>query len=98
MGFGDITIKTPFERMVAVSWMVIGVALYSYAIGTLTNVIERMDAEREQLNEKISVLKEFKQRTGMTNFLFYKVKRHLENNLKSENNISEQDELLNDLP
>ena len=89
VGFGDITIKTPFERMVAVSWMVIGVALYSYAIGTLTNVIERMDAEREQLNEKISVLKEFKQRTGMTNFLFYKVKRHLENNLKSENNISE---------
>ena len=47
VGFGDITIKTPFERMVAVAWMVIGVALYSYAIGTLTNVIERMDAERE---------------------------------------------------
>ena len=44
------------------------------------------------------MLKEFKQRTGMTNFLFYKVRRHLENNLKSENNISEQDELLNDLP
>ena len=50
MGFGDITIKTPFERMFAIAWMVIGVALYSYAIGTLTNVIERMDAEREQLN------------------------------------------------
>ena len=40
--------------------MVIGVALYSYAIGTLTNVIERMDAEREQLNQKLSVLKELK--------------------------------------
>ena len=50
MGFGDITIITPFERMFAIAWMVIGVALYSYAIGTLTNVIERMDAEREQLN------------------------------------------------
>ena len=84
--------------MFAIAWMVIGVALYSYAIGTLTNVIERMDAEREQLNQKLSVLKELKQRTGLTTSLFHKVKRHLENNLKSENNISEQDELLNDLP
>ena len=78
--------------------MVIGVALYSYAIGTLTNVIERMDAEREQLNQKLSVLKEMKTRTGLTTYIYIKVKRHLENNLKSENNISEQDELLNDLP
>ena len=44
------------------------------------------------------MLKELKTRTGLTSSLFHKVKRHLENNLKSENNISEQDELLNDLP
>ena len=77
MGFGDITIKTPIERMFAIAWMVVGVALYSYAIGTLTNVIERMDAEREQLNEKLSVLKELKKRTGLTSALYHKVERHL---------------------
>ena len=63
VGFGDITIITVRERMFAIVWMVVGVALYSYAIGTLTNVIERLDADREQLNSRISVLKEFKTRT-----------------------------------
>ena len=53
VGFGDTTIITPSERMFAIAWMVIGVALYSYAIGLLTNVIERMDADREVLNNKI---------------------------------------------
>ena len=69
--------------------MFIGVALYSYAIGVLTNVVEMMDAERELLNEKIQILKEFKRRTGLPQYLYTKMIRHLENNLKSENNISE---------
>lgn len=30
--------------------------------------------------------------------LFHKIKRHLENNSKAENNFALQDKLLNDLP
>ena len=34
----------------------------------------------------------------MPNTMFWKVKRHLENNQRSANSIQEQDTLLNDLP
>ena len=65
VGFGDITIKTVNERLFAILWMIIGVAFYSYAIGNMTNMVADMDADREQLNQKLSVLKEFKVRTSM---------------------------------
>jgi len=63
VGYGDITIKTRNERLFAIGWIIFGVAFYSYAIGNLTNMIAAMDASREQLNQKLDVLKEFKQRT-----------------------------------
>ena len=56
--------------MFAIAWMVIGTTLYSYLIGTLTNVIERLDADRELLNGKIAVLKEFKSRTNLSRHLY----------------------------
>jgi len=98
VGFGDITIKTVNERLFAICWMILGVAFYSYAIGNMTNMIASMDADREQLNQKLSVLKEFKQRTSMPIGMYSKIKRHLENNQRSANSFAEQDKILNDLP
>ena len=98
VGFGDITIISDSERVFAITWMIVGVAFYSYAIGNMTNMIEALDADREQLNQKISVLKEFKSRTGMSLAMYSKIKRHLQNNSKSANGFAEQDKLLNDLP
>ena len=78
--------------------MIIGVAFYSYAIGNMTNLIAAFDADREQLNEKLAVLKEFRIRTAMPLTMFSKIKRHLENNQKSANSFAEQEKLLNELP
>lgn len=80
VGFGDISPKNVSERIFAIIWMIIGVAFYSYAIGNMTNLIATMDASNEELQAKLSILKEFKQRTQMPNTMFWKVKRHLENN------------------
>lgn len=63
VGYGDITIKTRNERLFAIACIIFGVAFYSYVLGNLTNMIATMDASREKLNQKLSVLKEFKQRT-----------------------------------
>ena len=60
VGFGDITIITEGERLFAISWMIIGTTFYSYAIGNMTNMIASLDADRETLNQKLSVLAEFK--------------------------------------
>lgn len=50
VGFGDITIISMSERLFAVTWMIIGIAFYSYAIGNMTTLIENLDADRETLN------------------------------------------------
>ena len=60
--------------------MILGVAFYSYAIGAMTNLIESLDAERDALNQKIAVLKNFRARTHIPLSMYAKIKRHLENN------------------
>lgn len=98
MGFGDINAKTTYERIFAMIWMIFGICFYSYMIGNMTNLIASTDSSSEELNTKLSMLKDFKKRTKMPNRLFLKIKRHLENNSKAANNFFLQDKLLNDLP
>lgn len=78
--------------------MIFGIGFYSYTIGNMTNLIASMDSKSEQLQEKLAVLKEFKKRTQMPNRLFLKIKRHIENNSKTESHSQQMDKLLNDLP
>ena len=89
VGFGDISVKTTSERVFAILWMIVGVAFYSYAIGNMTSMITSMDSKNEELTQKMSVLKEFKFRTQMPNSMFWKIKRHLENNQKQDNSFAE---------
>lgn len=98
VGFGDITILTVNERLFAISWMIIGVAFYSYAIGNMTNITANMDADNEKLNEKLSVLKDLRLRTSMPVAMYNRIKRHIENNQRSNNSFTAQEDLLNELP
>ena len=80
VGFGDINAKTPYERVFAIFWMIFGIGFYSYTIGNMTNLIASLDTANEELQNKLSILKDFRKRTSMNNRLFLKIKRHLENN------------------
>ena len=87
VGFGDFNGKTIEERIFAILWMIFATAFYSYTIGNMTNLIATVDSSGEELQEKLSTLKEFKKRTNMPLRMFNKIKRHLENNQKSSNNF-----------
>ena len=78
--------------------MILGIAFYSYVIGNMTNLVANLDADQEEVNAKLSLLKEFKARTSLPMSMFSKIRRHLENNQKSQNSFHEQEKLLNDLP
>lgn len=43
VGFGDITAYSDYERMFAVAWMVVGVGIYSFTIGSLTSILGNQD-------------------------------------------------------
>ena len=80
VGFGDISAFNQFEQILAIFWMIIGVAFYSYTIGNMTQMISSFDAENEELQDKLETLKKFQQNNKIPNRLFYRIKRHLENN------------------
>ena len=80
VGFGDVSAVTVGERIFAIVWMLLGVAMYSYAIGNMTNMIASMDFSNEELQKNLGILKELKSRTKMPTSLFQKIKRHLEKN------------------
>ena len=86
------------RRILAIVWMVVGITFYSYTIGSMTNMVSSFDEASQELNAKLSILKEFKQRTSIHSSLYNKVKRHIQNNHKSANSFQEQEKLLNELP
>jgi uncharacterized protein YukE len=43
----------------AIFWMIIGVAFYSYTIGNMTQMISSFDQENEELQDKLETLKKF---------------------------------------
>jgi hypothetical protein len=44
VGYGDISIRTHSEVVMALIWMIFGVFIYSFILGTLTSVLASMDS------------------------------------------------------
>jgi CRP-like cAMP-binding protein len=53
VGYGDFTISTTTEYILALIWMVIGVNVYSFTIGNVSSIIAAMDAKASVLTRKI---------------------------------------------
>lgn len=49
VGFGDIEPGSPIERVVAILWMVVGVIVYSFTIGSLSSILGNMDKRETAL-------------------------------------------------
>lgn len=64
VGYGDITIVTPTERIICILLQLIGVISFSFASGALTSIIANIDQDEHKNAEKIVILnklfKEFK--------------------------------------
>ena len=43
VGYGDIPASTWEDQLFAIVWMLLSVYLYSFAIGSLASLLERMD-------------------------------------------------------
>ena len=45
VGYGDIAITRPEEYGLALIWMVFGVTVYSFTVGSVTSIIANMDGK-----------------------------------------------------
>jgi hypothetical protein len=59
VGYGDITAKTDLEKFLAITLMLFGVCFFSFVIGSLSSIFNRIDSREAILNNKMAVIDEF---------------------------------------
>ena len=47
VGYGDITAGNVLEEIICIIWIIFGVTLYSFIIGSLNQILASIDIERE---------------------------------------------------
>jgi hyperpolarization activated cyclic nucleotide-gated potassium channel 1 len=80
VGYGDIPAVTTLEKWMSISWMMVGVGFYSYIIGTVSQVLEKMDNRKSTLKAKIDVIEVFCSETNLKPNLKKKILNTLEYN------------------
>jgi voltage-gated potassium channel len=61
VGYGDVSARTPPEMMYSMFVMVLGVVVYGYVIGSITNLINSFDLTRKHYMEQSEQLRAFMQ-------------------------------------
>lgn len=59
VGFGDITAQTNTEMLICIIWMVFGIGVYSFLVGTLTSVLSTIDSKNIILTERVNQIEQF---------------------------------------
>jgi len=59
VGYGDFSVSTTTEYILALMWMIIGVNFYSFTIGNVSSIIAAMDAKASILNSKLQTLNDY---------------------------------------
>ena len=98
VGFGDISIMTSNEYMIAVFWMFAGVSFYSYTVGSVAGIIAAMDTKAAILSNKLTTLNGYAERIKLPEDTSVRISRFLENDSKDQNSLVEQESLQAELP
>lgn len=77
VGYGDIVPQTFAEKIFAIIWMLIGVFVYTFTIGSLSSFLSRLDLKNAEYREKMNILVLMKKEHKIDNTLFKKIKQHL---------------------
>lgn len=64
-------------RIISVFLMFFGAFLYSFIIGSLSSVILNLDTKHKELEKKLNTLIEIRQKYGLDNIMFNKIKKAL---------------------
>lgn len=57
VGYGDLSPSNYIERLIACTWMILGIGYQGFAIGNIQSLIEARDADRQELSSKIDALR-----------------------------------------
>lgn len=98
VGYGDFGAYNTGEIAITCVWMFLGVAFYSFVVGSLTSVITAEGSQQENLIGKLKALEEFAQETNLDIDLHSQVKTFLLNNYNELFSRVDEEALINELP
>ena len=96
VGYGDITAKTANEKIYNIFNMGFGVVIYSFAIGSMSSIVQNMDEKNKDVQKKLNMLEHIKKNFKIDYKVYYKVKRIIKFELNKEQ--EEKKEFLEELP
>lgn len=73
VGYGDITAQSRSEKLLCIILMLIGVVSFSFATGSISQILFEQDQERAKLKEKMTTLESIQQVYGITEELANKI-------------------------
>ena len=77
VGYGDVSAKTDYERIVALVWIMLGCGFYSYTIGNLQLILNEIDVRSHMRNMKLDTLDDYAKRTMLPHDIVQEVTNFL---------------------
>ena len=96
VGYGDVTAGTTIERIYNLIIMGFGVILYSFAIGSLSSIVDSMDQKKAEMNQKLEILYNIKKDFNLGQDIYDKVRKVIKYDLSR--NHKDKMEFLQELP
>lgn len=75
IGYGDIVPLTYGEKLLAMFWMIIGVYVISYSVGSLTSFYSELELKESIMHSRILMAEDFASKVGISKQILYKLKR-----------------------
>lgn len=96
IGYGDVLSKNIYERTYNVLLMVVGIMIYSFAVTSLSNIIQQRDENTKNYQKNMEYLRELKIKYKFKKVLYDKIARYLKYDKNS--NKRDKNDLLKELP
>lgn len=78
VGFGDIYAVTYAEKIFNILWICVGVAFYSYVIGTLSSMLNTQNVNQSVISSRFSYLNQFAKEKNVSRSLIEEITHNLE--------------------
>jgi len=98
VGYGDFGAYNTLEIYITLVWMFLGVAFYSFVVGSLTTVMTSVHDSQENLQNKLNALEDFSKESQLDDDLHFRVKNFLINNHTELFARIDEDQMIQELP
>ena len=99
VGYGDITGGTLLEMTISIVLMIFGVCFFSFTIGSLASIFNRIDSKEAILNNKMAIIDEFSKESKLDQNLKLRLRHALQYSTeKTGFTWTDKQNIFNELP